>query len=198
MNVLAIIPARGGSKSVPKKNILPIHGKPLIAYAIETALASKKINRTIVFTDNEDIAAIAKKYGAELPVKEPDELATDHIHDLLLFQYVLKWLKENENYVPDLVVHLWPTAPIRDPKDIDKAVEMLQNDPEADSVRSVTKPSVSPFRMWRKDTGKYLSYILEKEYPEFYKDRIDPHRDRASSFRRQSSKLNTSPYCEAQ
>ena len=87
---------------------------------------------------------------------------------------VMSWLKENENYVPDLVVHLWATAPIRDSKDIDKAIEMLKNDQKADSVRGVTKPATSPFRMWRRDKGKYLSYILDKEFPEWYKDRVDP------------------------
>jgi CMP-N,N'-diacetyllegionaminic acid synthase len=174
MEILAIIPARGGSKSVPRKNILPINGKPLIAYAIETAKQCEKINRAIVVTDDEEIAAISRQYGADLPFREPDELATDHIHDLLVFQYTLKWLKENENYAPDFIVHLWPTAPIRNPQHIDEAVVMLENDNEAHSVRSVTNPSTSPFRMWRRDKDKYLSYILDKEFPEFYKDRVDP------------------------
>ena len=174
MQVLAIIPARGGSKSVPRKNIMPIAGKPLIAYSIETGLACKNINRVIVSTDDEEIASIAKKYGAEVPFMRPKELAEDLTPDLPVFQHTLYWLKENENYVPDLVVHLWATAPIRNPKDIDSAIEMLEGDPDADSVRGVTKPSTSPFRMWRRDKGKYLSYILDKEFQEWYKDRVDP------------------------
>lgn len=172
--VLIVIPARGGSKSVPKKNIIPINGKPLIAYTIETALKVRDANRVIVFTDDDKIAEISRKYGAELPFREPNELATDHIYDLLVFQYILKWLRENENYKPDLIVHLWATAPIRNPKNIDIAIQMLINDNEADSVRSVTKPSSSPFRMWRRDKSKYLSSFMDKEFPEFYKDNIDP------------------------
>lgn len=174
MEVLAIIPARGGSKSVPRKNIMPILGKPLIAYTIETALKAKSINRVIVITDDDEIAKISKKYGAEIPFMEPSELATDYIYDLLVFQYALKWLKENENYRPDLMAHLWATAPIREPKDINKAIKMLTADKKADSIRSVTKPSTSPFRMWRRDKGKYLSSFMDKEFPDFYKTHVDP------------------------
>lgn len=175
MKIIAIIPARGGSKSVPRKNILPILGKPLIAYTIETALKVKKINRVMVVTDDDEIAEISKKYGAELPFKEPAELATDRVHDLPVFQYTLRWLKDNDGYNPDLVVHLWATCPYRNPKDIDLAIDMLIKDPKADSVRGVTMPPVSPFRMWRRDKGKYLSYFMDKEFPEFCKNRVDPH-----------------------
>ncbi|KKR46257.1 MAG: hypothetical protein UT90_C0013G0010 [Parcubacteria group bacterium GW2011_GWA1_40_21] len=175
MKIIAIIPARGGSKSVPRKNILPILGKPLIAYTIETALKTKKINRVIVVTDDDEITEISKKYGAELPFREPDELAADNIHDLPVFQYTLRWLKDNEKYSPDLVVHLWATCPYRNPKDIDLAIDMLIKDFQADSVRGVTIPPVSPFRMWRRDKGKYLSYFMDKEFPEFCRNRPDPH-----------------------
>ena len=174
MKVLALILARGGSKSIPRKNIMPINGKPLIAYSIETGLKCKNIDRLIVSTDDKEIAEVAKKYGADVPFMRPKELAEDLTPDLPVFQHALAWLKENENYVPDLVVHLWATAPIRDPKDIDQAIKMLEVDQEADSVRGVTKPSTSPFRMWRRDKGKYLAYILDKEFPEWYKNRVDP------------------------
>lgn len=175
MKIITIIPARGGSKSVPRKNILPILGKPLIAYTIETALKVKAINRVIVVTDDDEIAKISKKYGAELPFREPDELATDRVHDLPVFQYALRWLKDNEGYNPDLIVHLWATCPYRNSEDIDLAIDMLIKDPQADSVRGVTIPPVSPFRMWRRDKGKYLSYFMDKEFPEFCKNRADPH-----------------------
>jgi len=159
---------------VPRKNILPLAGKPLIAYTIETALASKRINRVIVSTDDEEIAAIAKQHGAEVPFLRPKELAEDMTPDLPVFQHAVEWLAENEQYRPDLVVHLWATAPFRKVEDIDQAIDMLIADPGAHSVRGVTKPPMSPFRMWRRDKGPYLSYLLHKEFPEFYKDRIDP------------------------
>lgn len=173
--VLAIIPARGGSKSIPEKNIYPIMGKPLLAYTIEAAKKSKLINRVIVSTDNDRIAKIAKKYGAEVPFMRPAELAEDNTPDLPVFQHALKWLEENENYKPDVVVHLWATSPFRKDGDIDKAIKLLTKNPDADCVRSITTPSQVPFKMWRKDKGKFLKPIMKKEYSEFYEKETEPH-----------------------
>ncbi|MBU1160172.1 acylneuraminate cytidylyltransferase family protein [Patescibacteria group bacterium] len=173
--ILALIPARGGSKSIPKKNIYPILGKPVIFYTIEAAKRSGLIDRIIVSTDDEEIAAIAREYGAETPFLRPSKLAEDNTPDLPVFQHALSWLKEKENYQPDIIIHLWPTSPFRKDGDIDKAIDLLLENPEADSVRSITVPSQTPFKMWRTDKEKYLSPILKKEHKEFYKTNPEPH-----------------------
>lgn len=154
MKVLAVIPARAGSKSVPHKNIRNIGGKPMLAHSIDHARASKYINRIIVSTDSEEYAGIAKEYGAEVPFLRPAEYATDTALDYDVFYHALTWLKENEQYIPDVVVQLRPTYPIRRSEDIDNMVDMLLKHPEADSVRSMAKAIEIPYKMWMlKDNG---------------------------------------------
>lgn len=148
MQVLAVIPARSGSKSVPHKNIREIGGKPMLAYSVEHAKASRYINRVIISTDSEKYAKIAKEYGAEVPFLRPAEYATDTALDYDVFYHALTWLKENENYIPDIVVQLRPTYPIRKITDIDAMIELLLEHPEADSVRSMAKASEIPYKMW--------------------------------------------------
>lgn len=148
MEVLAIIPARSGSKSVIDKNIRIVAGKPMLAWSIEHAKASRLINRVIVSTDSERYADIAREYGAEVPFIRPEEYATDTALDIDVFRHALNWLAENEGYHPDIVVQLRPTYPKRNPKDIDAMIEMLANAPEADSVRSVALAGEVPYKMW--------------------------------------------------
>jgi len=126
--ILAIIPARSGSKSVKDKNIREINGKPMIAYSIEHAKASKLINRVIVSTDSEQYAAIAREYGAETPFIRPAEYAQDTSLDLEVFEHALSFLEEKEAYVPDMVVQLRPTYPIRYVEDIDKMITQMLED----------------------------------------------------------------------
>lgn len=173
-NVLALILARGGSKGIPRKNIRDIAGKPLIVWTIEAALKSKKITRVVVSTDDAEIAAIARQAGADVPFMRPAEISGDTALDIDGFQHALKWLKDNEHYVPDLVVQLWSTSPYRRDGDIDHAIDLLEQDPDADSVRSVTIPQQTPFKMWRRDLGKYLTTILHKEFPQLY-EVTEPH-----------------------
>ena len=151
MNILAVIPARSGSKSVPHKNIRDICGKPMIAYSIEHALKSKYINRVIVSTDSEEYAEISKKYGAEIPFIRPDEYATDTALDLDVFKHALTFLKEQEGYEADIVVQLRPTYPIRRIEDIDKMIEICMSDDSIDSVRSMSKATEVPYKMWLED-----------------------------------------------
>ena len=106
--VLAIIPARGGSKGIPRKNIRSFAGHPLIAYSIAAAKQSQTVTRVIVSTDDEEIAAVARQYGAETPFLRPAELAEDTTLDLPVFQHALNWLAEHENYHPQLVIQLRP------------------------------------------------------------------------------------------
>ena len=148
MEVLALIPARSGSKSVTDKNIREVAGRPMLAWSVEHALASERITRVIVSTDSEKYAEIARQAGAEVPFIRPAEYATDTALDLDVFKHALNWLAENENYHPDIVVQLRPTYPKRDPADIDTMVDMLAADPEADSVRSVALAGEVPYKMW--------------------------------------------------
>ena len=173
-NIIAIIPARGGSKSIPLKNIYPILGKPLIAYTIEAAKKSKLITRVIVSTDHEKIASISKKFGAEVPFRRPAELSGDKVTDLPVFQHAISWLEKEENYRPDIIVHLWATSPLKRPADLDQAIQLLIDNPGADSVLSVIDAPETPFKMWRSDKSKYLKPILEKDYKNFYRTHPEP------------------------
>jgi len=149
--VLAIIPARGGSKGIPRKNILDFAGYPLITYSIRAATQSRTVTRTIVSTDDEEIAAVAREYGAETPFMRPAELAEDNTTDLPVFQHALTWLKNHEGYQPDVVIQLRPTSPIRPVNCVDDAVRLLLGHPEADSVRGVVESAQNPYKMWRVD-----------------------------------------------
>lgn len=166
MKVIAVIPARGGSKGVPRKNIRPLAGKPLIAYTIETALQSKSLDRVIVSTDDEEIAKIAQGYGAEVPFMRPKELAGDTVPDLPVFKHALNNLEESERYHADLMVNLRPTAPLRILEDIDTAVQKLINT-NADSVRSVCKVEHHPYWMLKVigDRAYPLIEVEENKYP---------------------------------
>ncbi|MBN1668057.1 MAG: acylneuraminate cytidylyltransferase family protein [Anaerolineales bacterium] len=150
--VLALIPARGGSKSIPRKNILPFAGHPLIAYSIAAGLAAETVSRVVVSTDDEEIAAVARQYGAETPFIRPPEYAQDQTPDWPVFQHALHWFSETEDYRPDIVVHLRPTSPFRRVRHIDQAVYRLLERPDADAVRTVCEPFQNPYKMWRIDS----------------------------------------------
>lgn len=147
--VLALIPARGGSKGIPRKNINLFAGYPLISYSIAAGLQAQSVTRVIVSTDDAEIAAVARQWGAETPFLRPAELAQDNTTDLPVFQHALRWLKDNEGYSPDLVIQLRPTSPIRPRGCIDEAVALLQRHPGADSVRGVVPSGQNPYKMWR-------------------------------------------------
>jgi CMP-N-acetylneuraminic acid synthetase len=151
--VLALIPARGGSKGIPRKNILPLAGKPLIAYSIEQARAARHITRVIVSTDDEEIGRVAREHGAEVPFMRPAEFAQDLSPDIDVFRHTLTWLRDHETYVPELVVHLRPTGPVRRVELIDEAIERILAHSEADSLRSISSPIQTPYKMWRIEDG---------------------------------------------
>lgn len=167
MNILAIIPARSGSKSVIDKNIRIMGGKPMLAHSIMHAQKSKHINRILVSTDSEKYATIAREYGAEVPFIRPAEYATDTSLDIDVFGHALCWLRDNENYKADIVVQLRPTYPIRNVEDIDNMIEMLMNHPEADSVRSIGPAKEVAYKMWRMEEGGELHPLLS-DIPEAY------------------------------
>jgi YrbI family 3-deoxy-D-manno-octulosonate 8-phosphate phosphatase len=152
--VLALIPARGGSKGIPRKNIRSFAGYPLIAYSIAAGLQAQSVTRVLVSTDDEEIAEVARQYGAETPFLRPAELAGDRTLDLPVFQHALQWLAEHEGYTPAAVVHLRPTTPMRPPDLVERAVRTLLENPQADSVRGLTPAHQNPFKMWLMDDEK--------------------------------------------
>jgi len=154
--ILALILARAGSKGVPGKNIMEIAGKPLIAHTIQQALDSKQISRVIVSTDGADIAEISRGYGAEVPFVRPAELAQDLSPDIDAFRHALEFLRGTEARLPELVVHLRPTGPVRRIDLIDQAITRMLAHPEATALRSVTLASQTPYKMWLLD-GEYLT-----------------------------------------
>ena len=167
MNVFAIIPARSGSKSLPHKNIRSLAGKPMLIYSIEHARKSKYINRIILSTDSTEYASIGKEYGAEVPFIRPSEFSTDTSLDIEVFHHCLNFLKEKEGLVPDIVVQLRPTYPIRNVQDIDNMIEILIDKPEVDSVRTIAPAKEIPYKMWHKDDDGIISPLMT-DIPECY------------------------------
>jgi CMP-N-acetylneuraminic acid synthetase len=141
--ILALVPARAGSRGIPHKNLAEICGRPLIAYTLEAAAASACLDRTIVSTDSPEIALAARRLGAEAPFLRPRELATDHTPTLPVLRHALDWLDEHQAYRPDVLVLLQPTSPLRAARDIDQAVALLF-ERDADSVVSVSEARTHP------------------------------------------------------
>ena len=162
--ILALIPARGGSKGIPRKNIRLFAGYPLIAWSIAAAKRSDLVTRIIVSTDDEEIAAIAREYSAETPFLRPIELAQDKTTDLPVFEHALKWLEDVEGYHPEIVLQLRPTSPIRPRTMVDDAIRILLEHEDADCVRGVVPAAQNPFKMWRfNGEGKPLNPLLKEE-----------------------------------
>jgi len=157
---LGIIPARGGSKSIPRKNARLLAGKPLIAWTIECALRSKRLNQVIVSTDDEEIAGIGRKWGARVPFIRPFELAQDDTPTLPVIQHAVTWLESTEGYIPEIVILLQPTSPLRRTEHIDQAVELLLY-AGADSVACVCLSEYSPYWMKRIEGNRMLAFLSD-------------------------------------
>jgi len=166
--VLAIIPARGGSKSIPRKNIKTFAGYPLIAFSIMAGLAAESVSRVVVSTDDDEIAEIAMEFGAEIPFLRPEELSRDDTPDLPVFQHALDWLQINEEYQPQMVVQLRPTSPFRRKEHINQAVWRLLERPEADSIRTVCIPFQNPYKMWRVAADGFMQPLITTNITEPY------------------------------
>ena len=147
---VGIIPARGGSKAVPRKNLRCLGGLPLIAHSIISAKRALGLDRVLVSTDDGEIADVARSYGAEVPFLRPAELAADDTPDLPVFQHALGWLSEHEGYQPEFVIHLRPTQPFRPPTLIDEVVHLLRSR-DVDCVKSLVPVAQHPHKMWRLD-----------------------------------------------
>jgi N-acylneuraminate cytidylyltransferase len=154
-DVIAIIPARGGSKGVPHKNIIELNGHPLLAYSIAAAKLAG-VERVLISTDSEEYAEIAKHYGAEVPFLRPDELSNDQSSDYDFMRHAMEWVRANEGIEPEYWLHIRPTTPLRDPVVLKQAIKTIKNDPNATSVRSGHEAPESPFKWLMKDEKGYF------------------------------------------
>lgn len=173
MKILALIPARGGSKGVPNKNIRLFNGLPLLAYSIESAKASHYVDRVIVSTDNEKIAETAMQAGAEVPFLRPAELSRDGSKIVDATIHLLDKMKTDENYEPTHVLLLQPTSPLREARDIDRAVELF-NQRDADSLISLVETESWLLQKNENDEAAILPSETQmssnrQENPKFYK-----------------------------
>ena len=144
MKAIAFIFARGGSKGLPGKNIRPLGGKPLIAWSIEHVLAIKRIDRVIVSTDSEEIAAVARAHGAEVPFFRPADLARDDSPEWLAWRHALNYLLETDGALPEAMVSVPTTAPLRLPFDIENCLDEYEKG-DVDMVITVTDAHRSPY-----------------------------------------------------
>jgi len=158
--ILGLIPARGGSKGIANKNLAPLLGRPLIAYTIAAALQAKGITRLIVSTDDQNIAAVARELGAEVPFLRPAVLADDNAPALSVIRHALAWLATKENYQPEALVYLQPTSPLRGARHIEAALELLFSD-QADTVVSVVEVphNFNPLSVMKLDNGELKPFM---------------------------------------
>ncbi len=161
MTVAALIPARGGSKGVPGKNLRKLGGHPLIAYSIQAAHLSSRIDRILLSTDSDEIAAVGLAYGAEVPFRRPAELASDAARDRGFVAHALDWLDRDGGEV-EYLVHLRPTTPLRDPVIVDVAIDLLRSRPDATSLRSAHEAPESPFKWFTKSADGLFQGLADE------------------------------------
>lgn len=159
MNFVAFIFARGGSKGLPGKNVKCLAGKPLLAWSIDHAKSVKRIARVIVSTDSEEIAAVAKEFGAEVPFLRPAELAGDHSSEWLAWQHGLRYLQENDGKLPDAMVSLPATAPLRISDDVERCLDVF-SEGGTDMVITVTAAHRNPWFNMVKERGDGLVELV--------------------------------------
>ena len=175
MNIVAIIPARSGSKSIKNKNIIKYKDKPLIYHSIKVALKSKLINRVLVSTDSKKYLLLSKKFGAEAPFLRPKNISKDNSNDSGWIYHVIKYLINKENYYPDFIVHLRPTSPNRSAKILDKGIKwFLKNHNTCTSMRSVSHFSQPPQKLFRKK-NKFLCGFFNNKYKGEYHSKPRQH-----------------------
>ncbi|MFC2043812.1 acylneuraminate cytidylyltransferase family protein [Chloroflexota bacterium] len=159
-HIVAIIGARGGSKGLPKKNIRLLSGKPLIAWTIEAAKNCELVDRVLVSTDDDEIAKVARKYGAEVPFKRPSELAGDDVPSISYLQHAVEWLESQDNYRVDIVLYLQVTDVFRKKYLVEKVISRLLKDPRLDSV---FVGYLTHKNFWKRKDGRYQRLTLPEE-----------------------------------
>ena len=173
MRALGLIPARGGSKEVPRKNLRHLAGRPAVAWTIDAALVSQALDYVVVSTDDEEITAVARGCGADVPFLRPAELAQDDTPDLPVYRHAVEWLEANEDYRPDVVAWLRPTAPLRTAEDIDGALEVLART-GADCVRSVCRAEYHPYWMKRLEGDRMVPFVEGMDETRFQRRQLLP------------------------
>ena len=166
--VVGIIPARGGSKGIPDKNIRELGGFPVIAYSAAVSQMVSRLTRTIVSTDSMEIAEIAERFGADVPFLRPVEISGDHSIDLDYLKHAIEWFLETENYTPDYWVLLRPTTPLRDPETVDRAIQSIIDHPEATSLVSVHEFPENPGKMFGMQDGYLHGLCPLDPRPEYF------------------------------
>jgi CMP-N-acetylneuraminic acid synthetase len=167
-SIIALIPARGGSKGIPKKNIRPLMGYPLIAYSIAAARRCKGIDRVVVSTDSPEIREVALAWEAEVPFLRPERYATDTSPDIEFIRHALGWFKEEESRAPEFLLHLRPTTPLRDPDHLQDALQYLRARPDATSLRSAHEIPEPPQKMFGIEGEYFVGLFPQEERPEYY------------------------------
>jgi len=166
---VAIVPAHGGSKTIPRANIRLLGGLPLLAYSIEAGLRARLVDRVIVSTDDEEIAEIARVWGADVSFLRPAAIAGDGRADLPVCQHAVDWLEAHAGGIPEILVKLLPTSPLRPPDCVDAAIELLRSDETLDSVRGVVPVSQNPYKMWRLQPDGTMAPLLAAGRAEVYR-----------------------------
>jgi CMP-N-acetylneuraminic acid synthetase len=161
--VLALVPARGGSKGVPRKNLQLLGGRPLVAHAVDAGRRATLVSRVVCSTDDPDIADAAREAGADVPFLRPRELAQDSSEDWPVFTHALGWLEQHEGWVPDLIVNLRPTSPLRTPSHVDAAIQLLL-ETGADSVKAVCLARQHPHKMWLRRSDGHIEPFLKTPF----------------------------------
>jgi len=159
IKILGVVGARSGSKSIPDKNIKPLLGKPLMAWIIEAARKSKHLSRIILSTDSIKYANIGKQYGVEVPFLRPEAFSTDTASDIDYLTHAVKWLEENANWKPDIILRLPPTSPLCKTSSIDACIELLLNDDKATSSRTISTAPKHPYKLWTIKDDSLKPYI---------------------------------------
>ena len=166
--IVGLIPARAGSKGIPKKNIKLLGGYPLIAYSIIASKLASKIDRTIVSTDSEEFAEIARSYGAEVPFLRPKEISQDSSDSIEYVQHVMDWFQTQEKIQPEYLVLLCPPTPLRDPVLVDKAIDKILHNSKATSLRSARETQESPYKLFTIKNDFYVGMFPDDPRPEYY------------------------------
>jgi CMP-N-acetylneuraminic acid synthetase len=162
--VLAVVPARGGSKGIPRKNLQLLGGRPLVAHAVEVGRAAMPlVSRVVCSTDDAEIAAVAAAAGAEVPFLRPAELAQDTSEDWPVFVHLLDWLEAHESWVPDLIVNLRPTSPMRTSGHVEAAIRLLL-ETGVDSVKAVCLARQHPHKMWLRGSNREIEPYLKTPF----------------------------------
>ena len=160
LNIIAIIPARGGSKGIKRKNIINFKGKPLIAHTILLAKKSEIINETYVWTDDKKIADISKKYGAKVPLLRPKSISKDNSLDIEVINHFYDWYLTKNNKDIDLIIHLRATSPYRKLNLVNKAIQIMKKNKSFSALRSFKIAKNTPYKMWKK-SGKLAIPLIE-------------------------------------